>query len=109
MTAGELYAIVKDVPREAWPAGWRWIRDKAFFWHDVYCTSLCDWNDADQVVLVFEASMMRWLCERHYPVSIKRRPRRYAVSAFSGDEAFKSGTGGSLVEAIAAACKAVSA
>lgn len=56
MTAQELFEVVKDVPREAWPQ----IFHKLHFDGDSW--SLDDTRiDVSEAALMFEASMVRWL------------------------------------------------
>lgn len=106
MNASELYAIVKDVPKEAWPdISWcngAWFetdRDGLIHRHSL---SL----EVETSVLMFEASMMRWLISQGH-------------HEFTWDPGNKDGDATTLtlysvaypaptiLEGLAAACKAV--
>lgn len=114
MNASELYAIVKDVPKEAWPdISWcngAWFetdRDGLIHRHSL---SL----EVETSVLMFEASMMRWLCRTL--MAKKGMPHVLVVApeddddrwrVFRSDRTHCIGVENTFVEALAAACKAV--
>ena len=99
MTAAELFEVVKDVPREAWP--------KDLGWH-----GLGRWTNGDSewymteahAELAFIGSMTAWLLDRGVFAS-----KRFNENAFwtidTNDTSKRSGNFGTLVAALAAACK----
>lgn len=103
MTAQELYDIVKDVPREAWPSmaepvNGAWYMDK----HPD-----ADTCPMENVVLMFEASMMRWLAKRGTFCIDHMEGERPPVVTSYADGSARTWKGSTIVEALAAACKAV--
>lgn len=96
MTAAELYEIVKDVPREAWP--------KDLGWH-----GLGRWTNGDSewyiteahAELAFIGSMTAWLAER---LDVVETVRRFD-SSFMVRTSRTTTVQTSLVAALAAACK----
>lgn len=116
MTAAELFEIVKDVPREAWPTMVRnhstfdpaeperfWIIYGPMGGDDKRCVHIT----ADIAELAFIGSMTAWLCGRN--IEIKRQSHensqlRYTVTACNGWEDVVS-VHVELVAALAAACK----
>ncbi len=102
MTASELYEIVKDVPRVAWP-DLEWVDMR---WVDGHTEAYTRPELAEQA---FVGSMTAWLVERgQYPTSSKvgaGDDLRYITLTFADES--KKGVGTSLVAALAAACKEV--
>lgn len=66
MTAEQLYAIVKDLPRELWPDdleyGVRAIGDTAV-WH--FRSDLSGWLFAKHAAALFVAKLVEWLAVYH--------------------------------------------
>lgn len=124
MNAIELHEIVKDVPREAWPSCVTgWIRG---IYVEVRTSETGDKPHAvsshmfaEDAVLLFEASMMRWLLTKSLylvPVyHVKDSIDGKGWQVFGSDLAYESLwtpsrqtiSNGSFIEALAAACKAV--
>jgi len=66
MTANDLYEIVRDVPREAWPAGyvydWNYHGPKrAKYWHKIDSR-----RDDDETESAFVGSMTAWLLRQEW-------------------------------------------
>lgn len=101
MTAAELYEIVKDVPREAWPSGMHYDWNlhgpkRAKHWHDG------DMRMSDTTAeLVFIGSMTAWLASHNWVPSSHVWRDGARVELFNGAMHRAS----SLVAALAAACK----
>lgn len=111
MNAIELYEVVKDVPREAWPHGPSrpmFYCEVRGFYHD--CGMVCPLVVSWEAVMLFEASVMRWLLSKAIIVHVYYSHQDGRTSLTLNG----SGINGtlhidkpSLVEALAAACKAV--
>jgi len=108
MNAKELFEIVKDVPREWWPEDTGYDSD-AQVW-----INTDDQYPIHHPELCFEASMMRWLCRKL--MASKGMPHVSVVAPEDGEDRwriFKStrthciAVENTLVEVLAAACKAV--
>ena len=96
MTATDLYEIVRDVPREAWPElewhGGRWV--------DGHTESYTRPELAGQA---FVGSMLAWLASKFETVVYRHNEStKHTVS-----QDIKEWEGDSLVAALAAACKEV--
>jgi len=97
MTAAELFEVVKDVPREAWPdIDWTNVR-----WVDGDTESHVTATVAEHA---FIGSMTAWLLDRGILVG-----KRFKENAFwtvdTNDSNKRLGNFGTLVAALAAACK----
>ena len=122
MNASELHELVKNLPREAWPVDLDLLTEGSNAnWGGVQCRVVCDswWLDprdaddaksigTDHAVLLFEASMMRWLSTRSMPLIVKNYGFEVELAAFDRDKPFKAIKAKSMIEALAAACRAVS-
>lgn len=106
MNASDLYEVVKDVPREAWPSCVTgWIRG---IYVEVRTSETGDKPHAvsshmftEDAILLFEASMMRRLATRlDWSVVVYKSQSTWFV-VIGPDE----WAGSSLIEALAAACK----
>ena len=66
MTAAELFEVVKDVPREAWPTTTtiKYYAEDFDWW----CTDRCHYVGSNVACLMFEASMAAWLARRTWIV-----------------------------------------
>lgn len=104
MTAAELYSVVKDVPREAWPEHVTFADGLWFVTDDpMGRMSICNAH----AELLFVGSMTKWLGDRGPLVSRRRGyPETWKVQMCINDDVseFEATT---LIEALAAACKAV--
>ena len=103
MTAKELYEIVKDVPREAWPEEIVWDTGLEV-WVDTWGAT---YPPVKRIALLFEASMTRWLMlygKVTYTEGATVDFEPFYTVEFQG---WNVETRGTLVEALAAACKAV--
>lgn len=104
MTAAELYEVVKDVPREAWPNGvhydWNVHGPKrAKHWHDG------DMRMSDTTAeLAFIGSMTAWLMNRNVFASKSQFDESYWTIDMN-NVSKRSGNYRTLVAALAAACK----
>lgn len=67
MSASELFEVVKDVPKEAWPNGCFYLAENDDDWWELSRqnkhTLVCRFPVVHAVSL-FESSIMRWLLER---------------------------------------------
>lgn len=114
MNAADLYAIVKDVPREAWP------ECVTGFIRGLYVEVRANPDDgrphavnaqlfADDAVPLFIGSMTAWLVDRDYWVGkiqdkdLQHEP--YVAHTDTGD--IYQGFMPTILEALAAACKAL--
>ena len=108
MTAAELYEIVKDVPREAWPEQFDWYEETGESPYRCFTVNGEEYNYKNNLLeLAFIGSMTAWLCGRN--IEIKRQSHensqlRYTVTACNGWEDVVS-VHVELVAALAAACK----
>lgn len=106
MTAARLYEIVKDVPKDAWPKVWYDEYDR--LWHE-------HWNDCtilpDLAKAAFVGAMVAWLIKEGSPSSFTLLD----MGDFQRVHEYHDGTGyeimnnydkPTLIEALAAACKA---
>lgn len=112
MKAEELFAIVQDVPREAWPQladgdsihfieGWWRTTRKNIKRVGVFYP--------DEAALMFEASMTKWLCDKMAGVTIGPcRDGGYGV-VDTWQSPYVKTKADTLIGALAAACKAVRA
>lgn len=105
MTATELYELVKDVPREAWPDEIEWDTHLIVFG----CPHYPDWRLLENhAVLLFEASMSRWLEEKTGGIQLywkdDGKKRRHRVQDLWVVPNVK-GEGPTRLHALAAACK----
>lgn len=119
MDAKSLYDIVKDVDREAWPRGPSAPPNKyAETWWDGKCFNYGDSYSVEELSapiaeLLFVGSMVKWLAEECGPSTftpVKHDDGNYSIHEYhdgTGYEISKHHSGPTLVEALAAACKAV--
>lgn len=112
MTAKELHELVKDVPKEAWP-GVAYFRfgEKADWLLDEDRPEWPPWSNKLQegaVVLMFEASMTRWLVGEGFHSFEWGNGESPTVTLDLYDHHFENKSErDSLVKLLAAACKDV--
>lgn len=118
MTPSELYEVVKDVPRIAWPLSdnreWRLVyreeeglRPAAFWWRAEGGKFDGTWSNSEMnPALLFEASMTRWL-ENEYDVHTSIATHTDGLFRIYTGIGVCSGKGPTKLHALAAACKAV--
>ena len=110
MNADELYEIVKDVPREAWPIHLAWHKRRQMFTNEIEPTPRWDLS-VEWAESAFIGSMMQYL-----GTNPDDSPRTLIVSRnlVGWPENYREmscgtwtwyGTGKSLIAALAAACK----
>ena len=106
MTASDLFAIVKDVPREAWPEQFDWYECGGDTPYRCFTVNGEEYNYKNNLLEVaFVGSMTAWLA----------RNRKYSTLATHSDgtsmvalpDRVHSIHASSLVAALAAACKEV--
>ena len=110
-TATELYALVKDLPREAWPMDVYHRRaEGGYSEHWTIDNGSEDFCKPDHAVLMFEASCLRLLMLKSsepvevFSVVVENSKTEYVVRWSSGwDE--KKAVGDSLLSALVAAAK----
>lgn len=106
MTAQELFEIVKDVPKDAWPNDLPWEDMKA----ETALQSATPWYGlasritVDRATMLFESSMLRWLAVHGDPLI---RSLNEVVGYQHDDVPEWIGTGPTFVHALADACKKV--
>lgn len=100
MTHAELYEIVKDVPKGAWPDGLTYLRDE--WW--VYGPPSGEYVAPSLAESALVGGMSQWLMNRK--ASIISAGVGYMLVLWC-DEAAKPLSGNTLVEALAAACKKI--
>jgi hypothetical protein len=112
MNADELFEIVKDVPREAWP--------KFLFYHDYQYPHIWKWippleetdrglgRNTEEAALMFEASMARWLIGEGFHSFEWGNAESPLVTLDLYDHHFENRSErDSLIKLLAIACKAV--
>ena len=103
MTANDLYEIVKDVPREAWPRGVGYSNTLMAFEHAQEQTHTV--FDDEHAELMFVGSMTAWLLRTCDRVETQSTPWGSVECTTCGEEHRVEAS--SLVAALAAACKEV--
>lgn len=108
MTASELYEIVKDVPREAWPEQFDWYECGGDTPYRCFTVNGEEYNYKNNLLEVaFVGSMTAWLLSRH-ELDLRPEANEGLVTHLSIKCDFGEWVGGnSIVAALAASCKEV--
>jgi hypothetical protein len=105
MQASELYEIMKDVPREAWPRGVGYSHALLSFEHAQEKTHTV--FDDDHAEAMFVGSMTAWLLSLH-ELDLRPEANEGRVEYLSVKFGYDDWVGGtSIVEALAKVCKEV--
>jgi hypothetical protein len=109
MTATDLYEIVRDVPREAWPEQFDWYSEEGQSDYRCFTVNGEEYNYKNNLLEVaFVGSMTAWLLSLH-ELDLRPEANEGLVTHLSIKCDFGEWVGGkSIVAAIAAACKEVS-
>jgi hypothetical protein len=112
MNATDLYEIVRDVPREAWPEQFDWYSEEGQSDYRCFTVNGEEYNYKNNLLeTTFVGSMTAWLARKEAScvrVDNCYRPDAFKVVHMRDGHDTKISCAASIVAALAAACKEVS-